>query len=222
MKYFITGKCKRLTLWGFGVVLPEGFVFRDVGVEEAERVLWDVLGRHHLVGADDVGQRDGGQLLLRVRLHGVEERLVWVHKDGRFITIDRLRVVCHYLCVCSVVHISPWTSCSIQVKVMAPSRLLSLNLSRKVPGHLLLSRAFSLSLLMKPMMELQTENTHTQTSSLLHLEVVVTAALTRRSRGKAGVFWSDPGFLRSTTRRQKLSRWHSAAGQKKKVFNFTF
>lgn len=40
---------------------------------------------------------------------------------------------------------------------MAPSLLLSLNLSRKVPGHLSLSRAFSRSLLMKPMMELHTE-----------------------------------------------------------------
>lgn len=65
-----------LTLRLFGVVLPECLVFGDVGVEEAERVLWDVFGGHHLVGADNVGQRDGAQLLLCVRLHRVIERLV--------------------------------------------------------------------------------------------------------------------------------------------------
>lgn len=69
-----------LTLWRSGVILGEGLVFWDAGVQEAERVLGDVLGCHHLVGADDVGQRDGRQLLLRVRLHGVEERLVCVRK----------------------------------------------------------------------------------------------------------------------------------------------
>lgn len=69
-----------LTLCGFGVVLGEGLVFWDVGVQEAERVLGDVLGCHHLVGADDVGQRDGRQLLLCVRLHRVEERLVCAQK----------------------------------------------------------------------------------------------------------------------------------------------
>lgn len=67
-----------LTLWRFRVVLPKGLVFGDVGVKEAQRVFRDVLSRHHLVGADDVGQRDGRQLLLRVRLHRVEDRLVCI------------------------------------------------------------------------------------------------------------------------------------------------
>lgn len=71
---------ERLTLWRFGVVLPKGLVFGDVGVKEAQRVFRDVLCRHHLVGADDVGQRDGWQLLLGVGLHRVEHRLVCVQR----------------------------------------------------------------------------------------------------------------------------------------------
>lgn len=67
-----------LTLWRFRVVLPKGLVLGDVGVKEAQRVFGDVLSRHHLVGADNVGQRDGRQLLLRVRLHRVEDRLVCI------------------------------------------------------------------------------------------------------------------------------------------------
>lgn len=66
-----------LTVGGFGVVLPEGLVLGDVGVEEAQRVLGNVLRRHHLVGADDVGQGDGRQLLLGVRLHRMVHWLVW-------------------------------------------------------------------------------------------------------------------------------------------------
>lgn len=67
-----------LTLRRFGVVLPKGLVLWDVGVEEAQRVFGDVLSCHHLVGADDVGQGDGRQLLLGVGLHRVEDRLVCV------------------------------------------------------------------------------------------------------------------------------------------------
>lgn len=62
----------RLTIAGFGVVLPKGLVLRDVRVQEAQRVLRDVLHRHHLIGADDVGQRHGAQVLLGVWLHRVE------------------------------------------------------------------------------------------------------------------------------------------------------
>lgn len=67
-----------LTLGGFGVVLPERLVFGDVWEEEAERVLRDVVRRHHLVRADDVGQRDGAQLFLCVRLHRVEDGVACV------------------------------------------------------------------------------------------------------------------------------------------------
>lgn len=72
-----------LTVGGFGVVLPEGLVFGDVRVEEAQRILWDVLGSHHLVRADDVGQGDGRQLLLSVWLHRVVERLVCMQRNHR-------------------------------------------------------------------------------------------------------------------------------------------
>lgn len=89
---------------------------------------------------------------------------------------------------------SPCTSCSIQVKVMAPSRLLSLKRSKKVPGHLSLSRFFSRSLLMKPMMELGKEATkgrkwdrrsHSSADALSPLRE--NSRLTRRSKGRAGV-----------------------------------
>lgn len=46
-------------------------------------------------------------------------------------------------------------SFSTQVKVTPPSLLLSLNLSRKVPGGLVLKMALSLSLLIKPIMYLE-------------------------------------------------------------------
>lgn len=88
----------------------------------------------------------------------------------------------------------PCTSCSIQVKVMAPSRLLSLKRSRKVPGHLLLSRFFSRSLLMKPMMELRKEDTkgikwdrRSHPSADAWPPLRKNGRLTRRSRGTAGV-----------------------------------
>lgn len=48
-----------LTVRGFGVVFPKGLVLGNVWVEEAQRVLGNVLRRHHLVGADDVWQGDG-------------------------------------------------------------------------------------------------------------------------------------------------------------------
>lgn len=79
-----------LTLWRFGVVFSKSLVFGDVGVEEAQRVLWDVLGRHHLVGADDVGQGNGGQLLLGVRLDGVEDGLVWEQRGPRMNMMGRI------------------------------------------------------------------------------------------------------------------------------------
>lgn len=105
-------------------------------------------------------------------------------------------------------------SCSIQVKVMAPSRLLSLKRSRKVPGHLPLSRAFSLSLLMKPMMELRTEAKDGSAGRAWERGGGGGAELlTRRSTGTAGASWSNPGSLRSTARRRTLSRWHLAAEQ---------
>lgn len=49
----------------------------------------------------------------------------------------------------------PLMSFSTQVKVTPPSLLLSLNLSRKVPGGLVLKMARSLSLLIKPIMYLE-------------------------------------------------------------------
>lgn len=72
-----------LTVGGFGVVLPEGLVFGNVREQEAQRVLGNVLGGHHLVRADDVGQGDGRQLFLGVRLHRVVERLVCVERNHR-------------------------------------------------------------------------------------------------------------------------------------------
>lgn len=105
----------------------------------------------------------------------------------------------------------PWTSCSIQVKVMAPSLLLSLNLSRNVPGHLSLSSAFSLSLLMKPMMQLHTGRDCNHGNAAAAAETRPAAALTRRSTATASVSWSGPGSLRSTARRGTISHWRSAA-----------
>lgn len=59
-------------------------------------------------------------------------------------------------CACADQLHSPPPFCdrSTHVNVMAPSRELSLNLSRNVPGCWSLSRARSRSLLIKPMMHL--------------------------------------------------------------------
>ena len=89
-----------LTLRGPGVVLPEGLVFGDVWVEEAEWVLWDVLSCHHLVGADDVRQRDGRQFLLGVGLHCMEYRLICKTHTSRYINL--LIVIGYRAAVCGV------------------------------------------------------------------------------------------------------------------------
>lgn len=56
----------------------------------------------------------------------------------------------------------PLMSFSTQVKVTPPSLLLSLNLNRKVPGGLVLKMARSLSLLMKPIIYLETERSNSK------------------------------------------------------------
>ena len=190
-----------LTLWWFRVVLSKGLVFRNVGVEKAQRVVGDVLCRHHLVGANNVRQRDGRQLLLGVGLHRVKDRLVCVqrvatfHIQSLFFLVSRqtgkhLSQSWSPTGLREPVH-SQWMSCSTQVKVIAPSLLLSLNLNRKVPGHLSLSRAFSLSLLMKPMMELYRDKNqkilwqwHFQSKAQTCTSV---CSRTRHSRVTAGV-----------------------------------
>lgn len=58
-----------LTICGFGVVFPEGVVFGQVGEEEAQRVLRDVVDRHHAVVPNDVGKRNGRELFFCVGLH---------------------------------------------------------------------------------------------------------------------------------------------------------
>lgn len=92
---------------------------------------------------------------------------------------------------------------------MAPSLLLSLNLNRKVPGHLLLSRAFSLSLLMKPMMELHAGRKphHSLWTSTEHV------ALTRN----LGV--AHPSFHRDSRCLLITSRIPSIHNQKGKAFS---
>lgn len=185
-----------LTVRGLWVVLPKGLVLGNVWVEEAQRVLRNVFRCHHLIGADDVWQGDGRQLLLGVRFHRVVRWLVWWRLKGITMVVKMFTIcslfrkqnvslddffsqeIFHSMhlvaCVSIIVRTvyisiifssarkrpgrpgcSPCTSYSTQVKVMAPSRLLSLKRRRKVPGHLLLSRFFSRSLLMKPMMELR-------------------------------------------------------------------
>lgn len=64
-----------LTFLGPGVILPEGVVFVDVGVQVLEGVLWDIFSGHDLVVANDVGECHRRELFLRVGLHRVEVRL---------------------------------------------------------------------------------------------------------------------------------------------------
>lgn len=60
------------TLLPLAVVGTESLVAGSVGVQVLEGVLGNVLLHHHLVVADDVGQRQRHQLRGRVGIHGVE------------------------------------------------------------------------------------------------------------------------------------------------------
>lgn len=62
----------------------------------------------------------------------------------------------------------PFWDRSTHVNVMAPSRELSLNLSRNVPGCWSLSRARSRSLLIKPMMHLDIKEISGDTLCFIH------------------------------------------------------
>ena len=55
---------------GAVVVPAEGLVFGDVGVQELEGILCHQPLRDHLVVPEDVGERQGYQAALGVRLHG--------------------------------------------------------------------------------------------------------------------------------------------------------
>lgn len=110
----------------------------------------------------------------------------------------------------------PPLECSTQLKVMAPSLLLSLKRSRKVPVGFSCSSAFVLSRLTKPMMELkQTWRVVSFAADGECLTIIIVnftadwrvtfaeMTLTRPSKDPPGVFWSDPGFHRSKSRHSR-------------------
>lgn len=67
-----TGFCfkgKVLTLFGPGVVFPKGIVFGNIWVKKFQGVFRNILSRHHLVAANNIGQANRGEFLLCVGFH---------------------------------------------------------------------------------------------------------------------------------------------------------
>lgn len=66
------------------VVEPsEGLIFRDVGVEELERVLWNNPIRDHFVVPYDVSEWEGAEPTFSVWLHRVELHISCQNKPNR-------------------------------------------------------------------------------------------------------------------------------------------